>query len=147
MLLMFIVVALLIGMLLPLQAGINAQLRDVLGHPVLAALISFTVGTAVLIGATFLMRAPWSGLARLPETPWTLWTGGAIGATYVFTAIILAPRLGAATLIALTVTGQMVGSLVIDHYGLAGYPVHPISIWRIIGGALLMAGVALIQRH
>jgi transporter family-2 protein len=68
------------------------------------------------------------------------------GANYVLMAIILAPRLGAATLIALTVTGQMFASIVADHYGILGYPVHPVSMWRIAGAGLLLAGVVLIER-
>jgi transporter family-2 protein len=138
--------ALAIGMLLPLQAGVNSQLRLWIGHPVLAALVSFAVGTVVLVGAALAVRAPWSGLAALPSVPWPLWTGGVLGATFVFTALLLAPRLGAAALIALTVTGQMIGSLAIDHYGLAGYPIHPVSISRVAGAILLLAGVALIHR-
>jgi len=56
------------------------------------------------------------------------------------------PRIGAATLLGVSVAGQMLVSLLLDHYGLIGYPVHPVSAWRIVGAALLLAGVWLIQR-
>src|SRR5688572_2841107 len=105
MLLLLVLIALFIGMLLPLQAGINAQLRQWVGHPLLAAMVSFATGAALLLAASIAARAPFSGLSRLAEVPWQLWLGGLLGANYVFMAILLAPRLGAAALIALTVTG------------------------------------------
>lgn len=142
-----ILIGLVIGVFLPLQAGVNVRLGQVAGHPAIAALISFSIGTIVLGFVSLGLRPPWPDLlSRLGEAPWWAWMGGVLGANYVLAAIILAPRLGAATLIALTVTGQMVSSIVIDHYGILGYPVHPISIGRIAGAALLVVGMLLIQR-
>ena len=80
------------------------------------------------------------------SAPWWLWTGGIFGANYVLVALILAPRLGAATLIGLTVTGQMISSVVLDHFGLVGYPLHPITAGRLVGSVLLLLGTTLIQR-
>jgi transporter family-2 protein len=74
------------------------------------------------------------------------WSGGIIGALYVLAAVVLAPRLGAGTLVAAVVAGQMITSLVLDHYGLIGFPVHPLSAVRFIGAALIIMGVVLIQR-
>ena len=139
-------VALGIGLLLPLQAGVNAQLRLWVPHPVIAALISFAVGSLTLALASLVLRLSWISGWRLGQAPWWVWIGGILGANYVLMAIILAPRLGAATLIGLTVTGQMLASLVLDHFGLIGYPVHPASAGRIVGSALLLMGVILIQR-
>ncbi len=142
-----ILIGLVIGVFLPLQAGVNVRLGQFAGHPAIAALISFLIGTVVLVFVSLGIRPPWPDLfSRLGEAPWWAWLGGVLGANYVLMAIILAPRLGAATLIALTVTGQMVSSIVIDHYGILGYPVHPISLVRIAGAALLVVGVLLIQR-
>ena len=73
--------------------------------------------------------------------------GGLCGANYIVIAILLAPRLGAATLIAVTVAGQMLVSILLDHFGLIGYPVHPMNVWRIVGAGLLLAGVGLIQKY
>ena len=138
--------AFLIGMLLPLQGGVNAQLRLWVPHPVIAALISFFVGTAVLLIASYFFRGSFSGTSRLSSAPWWVWTGGILGANYVLLAVILAPRLGAASLIGLTVTGQMISSVVLDHFGLIGFPVHHVSPGRIAGAGLLLIGVALIQK-
>ena len=142
----FVALALVIGALLPLQAGLNAQLRTWLPHPVEAALISFLVGSAVLLVVTLALRIPLIANSRVMSAPWWLWIGGIFGANYVLVALILAPRLGAATLIGLTVTGQMISSVVLDHFGLVGFPLRPISPGRLLGSALLLLGTFLIQR-
>jgi len=141
-----IAVALGVGMLLPLQAGVNSQLRLWVAHPLIAALISFSVGTITLLLASLLFRVDFVANSRLASAPWWVWTGGLFGANYVLLAILLAPRIGAATLVGLTVTGQMISSVILDHYGLIGFPVHPASVGRIIGASLLLLGVILIHR-
>ena len=143
---LFLLLALAAGMLLPVQAGLNAQLRSALGSPVAAALVSFLVGTAGLATIAVLLRTPLP-LARgwAATSPWQ-WSGGLIGAAYVLAAIVLAPRLGAATLIAAVVAGQMIASLALDQYGLVGFPVQSLTLGRLLGAALVIAGVILIQR-
>lgn len=140
----YLLLALAVGTLLPLQAGINATLRTRLASPLQAALVSFAVGTVVLGAATLFTRAPWRG-QRIPGAPWWVWTGGLIGASYVFSAVVLARRLGATQLLAFVVAGQMLSSLVLDHFGIAGFPVHQMSLPRVAGVVLLIAGVALIR--
>ena len=139
--------AVLIGVVLPLQAGVNAQLRVGLGHPMLAATASFLVGTLALAVAAAAARLPVPLGPQLVELPWWSWTGGLLGAVYVAAVIVLVPKLGAATLIAAVVAGQLLASLVLDHYGLVGYAHHPINLSRLLGALLLMAGVLLIQKN
>jgi transporter family-2 protein len=138
--------ALLAGAALPIQFSINAQLRDAVGGPVMAAAISFVVGTLCLMVAFVVVRQPLPRLSRLAEAPWWVWTGGALGATYVLLSIILLPRIGAATTVGLIVAGQMLTAIVLDHYGLLHVPVQRLSVLRAIGATLVIAGVALIQR-
>ena len=142
----FLLLALAAGVLLPVQAGINAQLRSALGSPVAAALISFLVGTLALAAATLLLRVPFPVSRAWTVTHPLQWSGGIIGALYVLAAVVLAPKLGAGTLVAAVVAGQMMTSLLLDHYGLIGFPIHSLSLVRLIGAALVMAGVVLIQR-
>lgn len=144
--LLFVVFALVAGVLLPTQAGINTQLAKSLGHPLLAACVSFIVGTIALLLYTFERHIPLPTLSVAMQAPWYLWLGGLLGAFYLTTTIILAPVLGAATMLGLIVTSQMLASIVIDHFGLVGFPVHPISLWRSVGAILLIIGVFLIQR-
>jgi len=143
---LLIMIVLASGMLLPVQAGINAQLRTYVGHPMVAAVINFILGTSALIAISIVMRAPLPDIAKVSSVPWWLLLGGLYGANYIVVSILLAPRLGAATLIGASVTGQMLISIVLDHYGLIGYRVHPVSGMRMVGAGLLLAGLGLIQR-
>jgi transporter family-2 protein len=138
--------ALALGVLLTVQAGVNAQLRTVLGQPLSAALASFLVGAVALTLGTIVTRAPIPSGAAIAGSHWWHWVGGLIGAVYVAGAIVLAPRLGAATLIAAVVAGQMLTALVLDHYGWVGFPVHEITPYRLLGAGLIIGGVILIQR-
>jgi bacterial/archaeal transporter family-2 protein len=142
---LLLLVALAAGVLLPVQAGVNAQLRSAVGSPLSAALVSFLVGTAGLVTAAVILRAPIALRAAWAVTPWWYWVGGLIGALYVVATIVLAPRLGAATMIAAIVAGQMIASLLLDQYGLLGFPTHAISGVRVLGAALVIVGVILVQ--
>ena len=73
------------------------------------------------------------------------WTGGALGAYFVAATIFLAPKLGATTMVALLLAGQMVASLALDHFGLLGYPIHPVSLGRIAGVVMIAGGVMLVR--
>jgi transporter family-2 protein len=141
-----LMLAILIGGLLPVQTGVNAQLRTFLGHPVTTALVSFGVGTAGLLVTVLSLGLPLPLAAAWSQTAWWHWTGGLLGAVYIAGVVVLAPRLGAGTLIAAVVGGQMVASLVTDHFGLVGFPEHPISALRLLGAAMVILGVVLIQR-
>ncbi len=92
------------------------------------------------------LRVPAPGIRQLASAPWWLWTGGLMGANYIVITILLAPRLGASTMLAFIMGGQILVSLLLDHFGLIGYPAHPVTVWRLGGAALLLAGMAMIQR-
>ena len=133
------------GMVAPTQAGINARLSQWVHSNFLAVLISFLVGTLGLFTLTMILRIPWPSMASLSGSPWWIWLGGFGGAFLVTVTIIAVPKLGATTMFAFFLDGQMLASLILDHFGLLGYPVHPISIWRVVGVLLLSAGVQLIK--
>ena len=138
-------VALLLGMALSVQVGVNALLRGGLGHPMLAATASFVVGTVGLALVTLAIRPGMPAAGQLARIPWYQWSGGLLGAVYVASAIVLAPRLGAATLLAAIVAGQMLASLALDHYGLLGFPVQPVTPSRVVAVLLIIGGVILLQ--
>lgn len=135
------------GLAIAAQAGINAGLARYLGGPVLAAAVSFAVGTAALASVCLAAGITWPSPAQWQAAPWYSWIGGLLGAAFVTLAVVLAPRLGAATLIACVVAGQLCASLVLDHYGWLGFPVHPVNWQRLAGAVLLFAGVVLLVRH
>lgn len=138
-------IAVLLGIALPAQVGVNAQLRVGLGHPLVAATASFAVGTLALLIVTLVARPGMPAAGQVIRLPWWQWTGGILGAIYIASTIVLAPRLGAAALLAAIVAGQMLASLVLDHFGLLGYPVVSISPWRVVGVLLIIGGVLLVQ--
>lgn len=141
----YILLAVAAGFCLPTQAGINARLALWCRSSILAATISFAVGTLALAVWALLLRIPLSPLSGAGAQPWWLWTGGVIGAFFVASTVVLAPRLGAASMVALVVAGQMLASVALDHFGLLGYAAHPLGGLRLLGILLLVAGVALIQ--
>jgi bacterial/archaeal transporter family-2 protein len=134
------------GALVATQAGINAQLARALGSPVLAATVSFIVGTLALGIWALGMYRQWPDRAAVATAPWWAWTGGLFGAVFVVVTAAFARRLGAATLISVAIAGQMVFALVLDQYGLVGFDVRPVSSWRMAGAALLIAGTVLIRK-
>src|ERR1044072_6942287 len=99
-------VCLLAGALMPLQAGVNAQLARWVGHPVTASLVSFAVGTLAVFAYSAVARPQLPPAASLSSAPWWVWAGGLFGAVFVTAAAAFAPRLGAAPFISLTIPGQ-----------------------------------------
>ena len=146
-LLPYFALALAAGFCLPTQAGINSRLNLWTQSPILAAAISFAVGTLALCLYALTMRIPLPAYADAGQHPWWVWTGGLLGAFLVAATVMLAPKLSAGTMIALIVTGQMITSVVLDHFGLVGYPVHPVNTLRLAGVVMLVGGVALISSN
>jgi len=128
------------------QATVNSELRMILGSPSWAAFVSYLGGTVVMALVLGLTRQPFSPPAALGRAGWWAWSGGLFGAVYVVITILLLPRLGAATVIALLVFGQMLTSLIVDHYGVLGAMQRPADLPRMLGAVLLRVGVILTRR-
>lgn len=128
------------------QAGVNGRLGADLRHPVLAALASFLVGTLALVLFVLVGRVPMPSSDVLARVPWWAWTGGFLGAVCVAAIIVAVPKVGAATTIGVLVAGQMLTSVVLDHCGALGLERHPVTPARLLGIALVIAGVALLRR-
>jgi transporter family-2 protein len=136
---------LLAGGMIALQAPTNSMLAKAGGSPVLAALISFAVGTAAL-GIVWLASGNRPAPSSFGSLPWYAWVGGAYGAIYVGIAAYAAPRIGLAPLITIGVAGQIIMALLLDHFGAFGLPREPLSIARVGGAVLVAAGVILVRR-
>jgi transporter family-2 protein len=136
---------LLAGGMIALQAPTNAVLAKAGGSAVLAALISFAVGTLTLLLVWFASgsRPRPSSFSGLPPYAWF---GGAYGALYVAVAAYAAPRLGLAALITIGIAGQIAMALLLDQFGALGLPREPINLGRIAGALLVIAGVVLVRR-
>jgi bacterial/archaeal transporter family-2 protein len=144
---MDVVMALLAGAVVPIQAGMNAQLKNVLGTPILAVLVSVVVSTISLLLYSAFMRIPFSGFANWQQAPWWVWLGGVFGAMLLVASATLAPRLGAIALVASIIAGQIICSILLDQFGLLGFKQHSLNLGRAAGIVLLSAGVYLIVRY
>jgi bacterial/archaeal transporter family-2 protein len=134
----------LVGGCIALQAPINAGLGRSTGS-FAAATISFVVGT-VLLAAIVLVSGKAGGLSDVAHVEWYYLLGGALGAAYVFSALVLVSEIGAGAVAAATVTGQLTTSVVLDRIGFLGLEQEPITASRIAGVVLLLAGTYLVVR-
>ena len=134
------------GACIAVQAPINASLGKALQVPIAAAAVSFLAGGVVLWALAFIY-------SHLTATPinfaaperWTLVAGGLLGAFYVFSNITLTPMIGAAAVMALSVAGQLLTGLMLDKVGFMGMAVREISLGRVAGAILLLAGAIMIR--
>lgn len=141
----WIILVALAGALLPVQAGLNARMGRTLQSPEWASLISFIVGAAALLVYVFVTKNSIQG-SSLKEVPGYTWVAGALGAFYVTTVVLAFPRLGPALTFGLIVAGQLLISLVLDHFNILVHQQHSINIYRIIGMIMIVAGVVIIRK-
>lgn len=139
------IAAIAAGAVVPLQAGANAALGKALGHPLWATLASLGVSILAIVPLLILMAVPPPSLPAALKGPGWVWIGGLAGAFYVTAALLLAPRLGASAFLAAVVAGQIASALVLDHFGLMGFRAQPVTAWRLLGAALIVAGLLAVQ--
>ena len=133
-----------VGGLIALQAPINSHLGKATGtFP--AALISFAVGTAVLL-AIVIVTGDIREMGGAAHVRAQYLTGGLLGAAYVTTVLLTVRTLGAGGVTAATVAGQLTTAMVIDRLGVLGLEKTPITASRLLGVVLLFAGMALVIR-
>ncbi|ACK49392.1 protein of unknown function DUF606 [Methylocella silvestris BL2] len=133
------------GASLVLQQALNSNLRLELGSPWWAGLVSYLGGAFAMLAMVIARGDPLPMRNMATQTSWHSWTGGLFGAVFIGVAIFMVPRLGAATVVALIVVGQMLGSLIFDHFGFLGVPQHDANPVRLAGAAFLILGVVLIR--
>jgi transporter family-2 protein len=140
-----IALVILAGGATALQGPTNARLATAVGSPVNAAFVSFSVGAVALavLAVMFQTRPDWGATRALP---WYGWMGGLYGVGFVIAAAWSVPRLGAALTVTLMVMGQVLMSLLVDHFGALGVPQQPMSMGRLAGVTLIVAGVLLVRR-
>ncbi|HWX45685.1 MAG TPA: DMT family transporter [Solirubrobacteraceae bacterium] len=134
------------GVLVGMQAPINARLGRALGS-IQAASLSFIVGTVALVTISVISSGGLGTFNDLSRPPWWAFIGGLLGATYVTVAILTVRTLGVSALTAAVIAGQLTIAVVIDRFGLLGVARQPIGPQRIVGLVLLVIGVALVVRR
>jgi transporter family-2 protein len=142
----YLLLALIAGTMMPTQAAVNNKMAAVVDSPVIAAFVSFVVGTIGLLVFIIAAGTPIGNLASAKEAPPIAWIGGLMGAFFVAATVTLVPRLGVALTFSLIVAGQMLITLVLDHFGFLGVPVKEVSLMRILGVILITGGVVLIRK-
>jgi len=133
------------GAMIALQGPINATLGRAVGSPVNAALISFLVGTLALALVAGVQRVG-ADAALVRALPWWGWIGGLCGAVFVTAATYAAPRIGVANMLTLGIASQLVMAVALDHAGVLGIPMRPLTGGRLVGIALVVVGALLVRR-
>jgi transporter family-2 protein len=136
--------ALAAGAVMPLLGAFNASLGASIASPLYASTISFTVGTLVMLAFVLATRqtASWAGLGA---APWYAWLGGFCGAFSLTTIIVTYPKLGPGLGFGLLISGQLIIAAVLEHFNILVAEPHPMSVLRLCGIALVIAGVAMIR--
>src|SRR4051812_6367570 len=141
----WILIALVSGAFLPIQAGLNTKLGKSLENPIYASMISFIVG-ALSVATFILISKQQVVLSGLRTAPYYVYIAGILGAFYV-TAIVLAfPKIGPALTFGLVVAGQMVISVLLDHTNILVAQQHSFSVYRLIGILFVIGGVIIIRK-
>jgi transporter family-2 protein len=141
-------ITLLVALIIPAQAAMNAKMRTFVLNPMYSTFVSFGIGmlsalVAVGISRCFGQEGDWRAVW---QAPWWAWCGGIVGMVFVTLAILAVPRIGAASFSAIAIAGQLIGALVLDHFGLLGLEQNSINASRFGGALLLLAGVWLMLR-
>lgn len=141
----YIALAVCAGAMLPLQAVVNARLARSAGGPLWAAAISALVVALVLAAVAGAMGREGPRLANVSTLPWWAWTGGLCGAVVLSATTAVAPQIGAASMIALVMAGQVLAAMALDSSGWFGMSVQPLSLQRVIAATFLILGAALMS--
>jgi bacterial/archaeal transporter family-2 protein len=142
----YVLLAVGVGTLFPVQSASNALLGRGIGGPVAATLISFLSGLVVLLCFNALLFRQWPSLRDLAAQPLPLlWVGGAIGAIFLSANVFLAPRLGSAATLSCVMAGQLVAAMAIDRFGWFGFALRELSPGRIAGVALVLIGALMVR--
>jgi transporter family-2 protein len=142
----YYLISALAGIGVAIQTGVNSQLRHDTNNPIFTALVSFTTGTVALLILYFGFFKSSPAFPENYEFQWWKFIGGLMGVIYITVVVIAAPRIGAANSLGFIVAGQFLAAIIIDHYGWMGMPMKTISMTRIAGIVLLIAGAYLIQK-
>lgn len=134
------------GIAMAVQSGINAQLRSAINHPILAAFISFATGTILLAVLLIFSKQTLPSFATMSDISWYKYIGGSLGVFIVSVAILSVQQIGAANMFVLIVSGQLITAVIMDQLGVLGLQQSPITIQKIIGIVLLIAGAYLVNR-
>ncbi len=137
-------IILIAGVLQAWGPPMNGALRKSLGNPWLASTVSFLPIVALLAVVFFCLPRPLPTAEGVSNMPWWAPLGGLVGSLAVVCGLIFVDKVGAGAFAGLTITANILMSLLIDNYGMFGMEQHSLNLWRIVGGTLMVGGIALI---
>jgi transporter family-2 protein len=140
------ILAFSIGCFIPFQGIITSHLARQIQHPYGAAFINFLGGLALFTIAIAFSSVELPSIRKVSAIPWYLFTGGIIGSAFIFGAVFALPKIGAGAFFGQIVLGQLLMTLIVDHYGIFGLPIHKIDGMRVAGMSLLLSGAFLILK-
>jgi bacterial/archaeal transporter family-2 protein len=143
---LFYLLPVLAGIALALQSGINYQLKAAINHPLMAAFISFLVGSFALIILLLLIKQPAPPLSVYSGINWYKFTGGLLGAFVVMVTLLAVKEIGVANMFVLIIAGQLLTAVCMDHFGMMGLRVSPVTLQKIAGIACLVLGAWLVNK-
>lgn len=140
-------VGVLAGMLLAVQFAINGELGKVLQSSTHAALVSFLVGTTMLIIMVGIMDRSYANIKKAirESAPWWVWIGGILGGLYILINVYLVEQIGTGQTVVLVLFGQIAGSLLVEQFGLFRSYKNQIIPVQILGLIVMIVGVFLIR--
>ncbi|HEX4849187.1 MAG TPA: DMT family transporter [Puia sp.] len=142
----FILMTLIVGFCFPVMAASNGMLGKQLGGPFVATLAVFQLGSILLLLIIFLTRSAVPSLHQLLHINWKIWLGCCIVILNLITFTVVPGKIGIANMIVLFIAGQLLASMVLEHFGLLNLAVHAINWQRLLGLVFLIAGVILIKK-
>lgn len=134
------------GVAITIQSGVNSQLRVAIQHPLMAAFISFVVGTIALAILLIFSKDALPGMSQYSSISWYQYTGGLLGAFVVTVTLISVAQIGAGNMFVLVVAGQLVTAVLMDHFGVLGMKPNPVTLQKFFGICLLITGAWLVNK-
>ncbi|WP_428603961.1 DMT family transporter [Sedimenticola sp.] len=144
---LLIALSIVAGVAIVLQATLNAHLGELLASSLLATVIAFISGAFYLgVAAVVLLREP-PTVETVYAVPGYLWfTGGLFSALAVALFYYLIPKMGVASMLSYSLSGQLLFGLVASHFGWFQLPVSTLSSVKILGAVLMIAAIFMINR-
>lgn len=140
-----LLISLVAGAANPLQSATNGELNKQLQQPLWAGIATYVTGLLGMLLIQLFVRQPLPA-GQVAGVSWWAWLGGIVSVLSTMAGLTMVQKLGSGIFTSLSVTASLVVSVLLDHLGLLGLKQHPLSVTRVIGCGLLIAGVWLVGR-
>ena len=140
-----IALVLFLGVILAVHLAMNGKVGAAIGNPRVGNALFWCIGAlgACIIGATGWQSGALNGVKDVNPL---LLTAGLMGACLVFAIAWLIPQIGGFAMMIGLIAGQILGGMVLSHYGLLGSPEKHLSLTNVLGAVVMVAGVLLANR-